>query len=144
MQLFATAFEGKESEVELLIMQTLKMSLGHFSLMDINWQRTFCEQEFYLQELNSNILRGAIDLVFEHEGKCYIVDWKTTLLESYDEVHLWREVRQKSYDLQAACYQKAMRAHLQGSQISFGGFFFIFVRGPAFLFLRPEDFENGH
>lgn len=134
-QLAGTMFEGYEASVEKILQETLTLPLNGFSLMDIDWKKSFCEEEFYVAEDHVTINRGSLDLLFEHDGKCYIVDWKSNILERYDEASLQMEVFERDYLLQARMYAKAAMSHFE----SFGGFFFIFVRAPAVYFVSPEE-----
>jgi len=83
-------------------------------------------------------LSGAIDLVFRHAGKFYLLDWKSNFLgetaESYSMQALNNEMLRHSYHLQHLLYTVALRRFLytrvpgydHASQ--FGGVFYLFVR----------------
>jgi len=91
-------------------------------------------------------LQGFIDLVFEHAGKFYVVDWKSNWLgsrsEDYDGEALRREMNERHYSLQYHLYTLALHRYLAlrlpdyDYEQHFGGVFYLFVRGidPA----RPE------
>lgn len=93
-------------------------------------------------------LKGFIDLVFEHEGRFYIVDWKSNLLgasgESYTEERMYAAMVRHSYLLQASLYTLALHRYLSARVPNysyaehFGGAFYIFVRG-----VSPEFPERG-
>lgn len=61
-------------------------------------------------------LRGEIDLVYEHAGKYYVVDYKSNYLgnslSSYDESTLKQAMSKAGYWLQAAIYQVALHRFL--------------------------------
>ncbi|MGR3897950.1 AAA family ATPase [Psychrobacter sp. 1176_08] len=61
-------------------------------------------------------LRGEIDLVYEHAGKYYVVDYKSNFLgnslSSYDENTLKHAMSKAGYWLQAAIYQVALHRFL--------------------------------
>lgn len=92
------------------------------------------------------ILKGFIDLVFEHDGRFYIVDWKSNRLgpetASYHAEALQAEMRRHHYALQYRLYTVALHRFLSlrlpdyDFEEHFGGVFYIFLRGvdPA----RPE------
>ena len=91
-------------------------------------------------------LKGFIDLVFRHEGRFYLVDWKSNWLgarvEDYDAAAMAREMAAKSYSLQYHLYTVALHQYLAlrlpdyDYEKHFGGVFYLFLRGidPA----RPE------
>jgi len=93
-------------------------------------------------------LKGFIDLIFEFNGRFYIVDWKSNSLghrvEDYDVAAMRREITERSYDLQYHLYtgalDKFLRARLAGYDYEkhFGGVRYIFLRG-----VTPEKPELG-
>ncbi len=84
-------------------------------------------------------LRGAIDLLFEHEGRYYLADWKSNWLgprpQDYDAPGLARAMRAHHYALQANLYVLAadrfLAQRLPGYdyETHFGGVFYLFLRG---------------
>jgi exodeoxyribonuclease V beta subunit len=87
-------------------------------------------------------LRGFIDLVFEHGGRYYLLDWKSNHLgdapQDYAPDALQRTMVQQGYHLQALLYALALHRHLRQRlpdyrfERHFGGALYLFVRG-----LRP-------
>ncbi|MBM4309802.1 MAG: exodeoxyribonuclease V subunit beta [Deltaproteobacteria bacterium] len=84
-------------------------------------------------------LKGFIDLVFEHDGRFYLIDWKSNLLgsdqESYCRERLGAVMARDYYILQYHLYALALHAWL-GCRMSgydyekhFGGVFYVFLRG---------------
>jgi exodeoxyribonuclease V beta subunit len=78
-------------------------------------------------------LQGLIDLVFEHEKKIYLLDWKSDRLPSYERSVLADHV-EKNYDLQARVYSLAVIRLLNISSAKeyeekFGGILYAFIRG---------------
>lgn len=84
-------------------------------------------------------LRGFIDLVCEHRGRYYLVDWKSNRLgrgvDAYRGDQLERAVRAHRYDLQIHLYSLALhqllRRRLTGYvyERDFGGAVYVFLRG---------------
>ncbi|MEW6078770.1 MAG: exodeoxyribonuclease V subunit beta [Thermodesulfobacteriota bacterium] len=84
-------------------------------------------------------MRGFIDLVFEQDGKYYLLDWKTNHLgydrNDYDHAGLCRSVAEESYYLQYYIYTVALHRYLAGRlpdydyDAHFGGIVYLFVRG---------------
>lgn len=95
-------------------------------------------------------LKGFIDLVIEHEGRFYILDWKSNFLgnrkEDYDDKAVQAAMAGHSYHLQHLLYTLALDRYLRQRiadyhyETHFGGVFYLFVRG-----VRPTwTMENGH
>ncbi len=84
-------------------------------------------------------LRGFIDMVFCHNEKFYIVDWKTNYLgnrfDDYSFSILNEEMKKSGYVLQYLLYTVALNAYLKNRvkgysyNNHFGGVFYIFMRG---------------
>jgi exodeoxyribonuclease V beta subunit len=91
-------------------------------------------------------LQGFIDLIFQFEGKFYVIDWKSNWLgnrvEDYGLAAMRREMTERQYLLQYHLYTLALHQYLTlrvpdyTYEKDFGGVFYLFVRGldPA----RPE------
>ncbi len=87
----------------------------------------------------SGVMRGFIDLVFEHGGRFYIADYKSSHLgakvEEYGEEALQRSVVQHRYDLQYLIYTVALHRYLSHRlpgydyATHFGGVYYLFLRG---------------
>ncbi len=98
-------------------------------------------------EVRRGFLRGVIDLLFEHEGKLYLVDWKTDRLPSYDEATLRAHV-DASYLVQVRLYALALARMTNGDPTRFGGLLYSFLRGlrgpgappPGPLFSEPGTY----
>lgn len=84
-------------------------------------------------------LKGFIDLIFEHDGRYYIVDYKSNSLgmdvQAYRQERLALAMAAGNYTLQYHVYAVALHRYLQ-KRISeydyekhFGGVFYLFVRG---------------
>ena len=77
-------------------------------------------------------IRGVVDLLFEHQGKTYVLDWKTDRMSDYgkDAVRVHSE---DEYRVQAALYVLAT-IHACGIEneadyARFGGVLYVYVRG---------------
>ncbi|NAW33564.1 exodeoxyribonuclease V subunit beta [Halomonas alimentaria] len=87
----------------------------------------------------NGMLKGFIDLVVEHEGRFYVLDWKSNHLgrddEAYSEAAMAEAVREKRYDLQYCLYllalHRLLRARLPDYDIDrhLGGALYVFLRG---------------
>ena len=84
-------------------------------------------------------MKGYIDLVFQHEGRFYLVDWKSNYLgptlNDYDQTHLGQTMQTDLYTLQYHLYTLALHQYLRYQkpgyryEENFGGIFYIFIRG---------------
>jgi exodeoxyribonuclease V beta subunit len=87
----------------------------------------------------TGLVKGFIDLIFEAQGRYYIVDWKSNWLgnhpRDYAPALLAEEIRRRHYDLQYRLYtvalDKYLRSRLPGYDYErhFGGVFYVFLRG---------------
>ncbi|MFH1081519.1 MAG: exodeoxyribonuclease V subunit beta [Pseudomonadota bacterium] len=101
-----------------------------------------------LERLNFNPMRGFmhgfIDLVFEHEGRYYLADWKSNILgpdiADYTPASLSKAMEAHFYVLQSRLYAVALHQYLAlrlpdyRYDTHFGGVYYLFVRGmdPAY------------
>ncbi|WP_176291974.1 exodeoxyribonuclease V subunit beta [Vibrio natriegens] len=85
------------------------------------------------------MLKGFIDLVFEHQGKYYVLDWKSNHLGD-DVMHYHGEALKSAmadhrYDLQYQIYALALHRFLRSRVANyqydqhFGGVYYLFLRG---------------
>jgi exodeoxyribonuclease V beta subunit len=87
-------------------------------------------------------LSGYVDLVFEHDGRYYVLDWKSNHLghraADYANDAVARTMRDHGYHLQQLIYSVALDRYLRrrvpryDRDAHFGGVLYVFVRG-----LRP-------
>lgn len=83
-------------------------------------------------------LHGFIDYWFEHNGKYYVLDYKSNRLgehySDYQQAAMHAEMRRHRYDLQAVIYTLALCKHLfiqskESYEEKIGGYYYLFVRG---------------
>ncbi len=87
----------------------------------------------------TGFMKGFIDLVFCHEGRYYILDYKSNYLgdeiEDYDAEGMRQSIDSHFYDLQYYIYTAAVHKMLTCSlekyeySTHFGGVFYLFLRG---------------
>ena len=87
----------------------------------------------------AGFMKGYIDLIFEHDGKFYLVDWKSNYLgptfESYNGNSLIKAMHAHLYTLQYHLYTLALYLYLRHHKpdfnygADFGGVFYFFLRG---------------
>jgi exodeoxyribonuclease V beta subunit len=96
-----------------------------------------------LEKLNlataRGFMKGYIDLVFRHQQRFYLVDWKSNYLgpsrESYAQSSLQQTMKSEYYILQYHLYTLALHQYLRRRKMDyryekdFGGIFYIFIRG---------------
>lgn len=96
----------------------------------------------------SGMMHGFIDLIFEHDGKYYVADYKSTHLgDSYADYHsekLNENNQHHLYDLQYLLYSLALHKYLQQQLVDysfethFGGVFYLYLRG-----MSAEETQDG-
>ena len=94
------------------------------------------------------LMTGFIDLFFEHNGKYYVLDWKSNHLGNsvtdYGEAGLQEGMKGSNYHLQYYIYTIAMKRYLTSKlpdfnyEKHFGGVIYIFLRG-----VRENNGHNG-
>ena len=102
---------------------------GHHPLLD----RTPTPPGGPAWTVGTGYLKGFIDYVFEHDGRVYIVDWKTDVLPTYEPSVVVPHVA-ANYAYQAKIYALSMVRLMQIRSASaydrrFGGLLYIFLRG---------------
>ena len=84
-------------------------------------------------------MKGFVDMVFQHQGRFYLVDWKSNYLgqekEDYHRDRLGTVMAEREYILQYHLYTMALHRYLQLRQpgydyeAHFGGVYYLFLRG---------------
>ncbi len=80
-------------------------------------------------------LKGYIDLIFEHQGRYYVADYKSNTLENYKTESLLEAIAHSHYYLQYLLYSVALHRYLKQRlknyqyKIHFGGVYYLFIRG---------------
>jgi exodeoxyribonuclease V beta subunit len=85
------------------------------------------------------MMNGKIDLFFEHDGRYYILDWKSNYLggspDDYSPAALAKAMNDNNYHLQYLLYTLAVKKYLESRlghfdyDTQFGGVIYVFVRG---------------
>lgn len=116
----------------------------HFPVEDINTEniiRTIRQEN--LDEASgvsiSGFMKGFIDLIFRHQGKYYILDYKSNhlghTLEDYGSEFLRNKIVSSNFDVQYHIYTLALKLFLEQRikdfdfETDFGGVFYFFLRG---------------
>jgi exodeoxyribonuclease V beta subunit len=89
-------------------------------------------------------IKGFVDMIFIHEGRYYLVDWKSNYLghrpRHYDKEALNAAMVEHHYVLQYHLYVMALRKYLRLTGMDFrygdhfGGVLYLFIRG-----MDPEE-----
>ncbi|MDX1491761.1 MAG: exodeoxyribonuclease V subunit beta [Pseudohongiellaceae bacterium] len=92
----------------------------------------------------SGLITGIVDLIFEHEGRYYVADYKSNYLggalADYEPEKLRRAIFDRRYDLQYLLYLLALHRYLRQRipnydyNESMGGVYYLFLRG-----MRPDS-----
>ncbi|KAF3981540.1 MAG: exodeoxyribonuclease V subunit beta [Methylococcales symbiont of Hymedesmia sp. n. MRB-2018] len=137
-----------------------------FKLTQLNEQQCLKEMPFYLpvksfdtSQINailkncpgfqalsektiSGYLTGFIDLICQHQGKYYVMDYKSNHLPNYEQDTMIKAMREHNYGLQYWIYSLVLHQYLQNRlsdysyEQHFGGIKYLFVRG------MNKDLEN--
>ena len=146
-------FQGWEDILVELLFNTLRIPFPAktpFRLIDVKPERLVREVDFLFATLGgmrvgsrplpAGFVKGCIDLLFEHEGRYYALDWKSNWLgtseESYSQERLQLAASSHDYLLQARLYKEALIRTLaryddRPFDLCFGGFYLVFLRGAA-------------
>lgn len=146
--LAGTFFEDWLESIVEIVHNVLTVKLGSFCFGDLDPFRMWREHEFLLssssgltlggREMPEGFIKGVIDLVFECQGKYYIVDWKSNWLgssgEHYSPERLMQAMVQNDYVLQSDVYREALKRFLSAAdprpfEEIFGGCYYVFLRG---------------
>ena len=113
-------------------------SLGATALAQALRQHGYASPMLTFSQLRGH-LRGFIDLVFEHAGRFYVLDWKSNHLgdtpADYGPPSLARAMDRQGYHLQYLLYCVALHRTLAQRlpdydfEAHFGGVLYLFVRG---------------
>jgi len=109
------------------------------ALQQINYEhRTVAIRHFEIAQLKG-LMNGFIDLVFEQNGKFYILDWKSNYLgyslENYNTDGVLAAMNANGYHLQYLIYTVALTRFLRkrkkdfNYERDFGGVIYLFLRG---------------
>jgi len=82
------------------------------------------------------LMTGLIDLTYHHDGRWYVLDYKSNRLPGYDDAALAQAMAHSEYDLQALIYTVALHRWLRfrlgdayDYERDFGGVRYLFCRG---------------
>jgi exodeoxyribonuclease V beta subunit len=113
--------------------------LTAFNPADLNELLGDWSESAWQAEKIRGFMKGYIDLVFCHDEKFYIVDWKSNFLgdksEDYRPERLRAAMAEEHYFLQYLIYTVALHRYLTvrlpgyDYETNFGGVFYVFLRG---------------
>ena len=89
-------------------------------------------------------LTGFIDLIFDYDGRYYVLDYKSNHLDSYHHSALEQAMLQHNYGLQYWLYSVVLHRYLKGRVADynyddhFGGALYLFARG-----MNPQQPASG-
>lgn len=126
---------GKRHELEFHL--RLKHA-GSDAILALMHRHGYCLQRphFGFQNRLHGLLTGKIDLLYQAEGRIFILDYKSNLLPAYDRATLAEAMQDSEYDLQYLLYSVAVHRwlkHKLGAAYdytrTFGGIRYLFARG---------------
>ncbi len=123
----------KQNEVEFLL--PLESSIAE----PVQISLSPGQKVHYVFETNARFLKGYIDLLFLHEGRYYIADWKSNdlgaLPEDYQSGLVLNDLLRHRYPLQFVLYSAALYQFLKLQNLEhqtsslFGGVYYLYLRG---------------
>ena len=132
------------------ILAEMEFYVTEEDLSDASIQASFEKPIKLNQAKFKGIIKGFIDLIFEHEGKYYILDWKSNFIgdsvSDYTADKLDVAMSNANYHLQYFIYSKALKKYLElikpdfDPHTNFGGVYYIFLRGCR----KGEDYGVFH
>ena len=91
---------------------------------------------FGFRQRLEGLMTGLVDLTYRHDGRWYVLDYKSNRLPRYDQDALVEAMHHSEYDLQALVYTLALHRWLRfrlGDAYDyardFGGHRYVFSRG---------------
>jgi exodeoxyribonuclease V beta subunit len=148
-QLSGTSLLPWEPAIKEMVWKILHLSLplnleSSFTLIELEPGQLQAEMEFLFSQ-PPHYIKGYIDLVFQHDGKFYFIDWKTNWLGPDDGAYLSlnEAMTEHDYWLQAKLYGSALERHVkrfytQPFEEIFGGAIYLFLRGGGLCLFKPE------
>lgn len=125
-------FEWMEQIAEMLYSAISKpLAEAGCCIKDLKEEQIYREIEFSYRS-EKGVCRGVIDFCFQHQGKFFIIDWKSNLLSGYTQEYLIEEMNRHDYFLQSTLYRNALEKYLEvvhSQKLQYGGAFYVFVRG---------------
>jgi len=129
--------ESKKTELEFDFM-TNKFNVEALNGLSEHLPEAFEMHTRHNEEIEG-VLTGFIDLFFKHNGKYYILDWKSNFLgdvvDDYSEEKLITAMSDSNYHLQYMIYSLAIKKYLESNlndfdyEKHFGGVIYLFLRG---------------
>jgi exodeoxyribonuclease V beta subunit len=132
-----------------LVNETIK-TVSHFSLSDVPGDQMQQEMEFFFP-ISKGMMKGFCDLLFEFDGKYYLLDWKSNYLGPSDEDYTQEKIIQvmcnNDYFLQASIYATALERYVKlfdnrPFSECFGGAIYYFIRGKAVYHFFPDPYKE--
>ncbi len=156
-EVLSTPLNNGATEVcmhDLPLEHTLREAEFYFPVKQANWWALSRILTAHRQQVNGDnaqpvpkisrpmlegMMHGFIDLIFEHDGKYYVADYKSTHLGNdmahYQFAQLARNNQHHLYDLQYLLYALALHRYLKNGlqdyqpELHFGGVFYLYLRG---------------
>jgi exodeoxyribonuclease V beta subunit len=144
------SIEDKNKIVEMEFYFPLRHHLTDSAINELLEQYGYLDPHQPLLEFSTikGMMKGFIDLIFTHQGKCYLLDYKSNHLgntvDDYSPDNLPRAIQTSRYDLQYLIYSLALHRYLKKKIINydydnhFGGAYYLYLRG-----MSGNDSLNG-
>lgn len=132
-----------QAEMEFWL-TTQRVSLTRLDALLAHHTLSGCQRPPLTHGTLNGMLKGFIDLVFEHQGRYYVLDYKSNWLgpnnDGYDHQSLIQAMAEHRYDLQYALYLLALHRLLRSRLVDYD--YDRHVGGVRYWFLRGLDAAN--
>lgn len=155
LRVLSTPLESREAEkafalsnlptAQYVVEMAFHFSIDQLSAAKFNelirkhWPQNASEEEIQFSQFHGH-MKGAIDLVFEHEGQFFVLDYKSNYLgdhpDQYHQDALHLAINDHRYDVQYLIYTLALHRYLKhrlGERYDYeqhmGGVYYLFLRG---------------
>ena len=131
----------RTAEIVWKTLRTPIPELGGKKLCELASTERLHELEFHMRvrrnhlvieeiEIRDGFMTGFMDLVFRHDRKYFLLDWKSNALRGYSRAALTHDIEARQYNVQYSIYMEALRTWLgRDDPKLFGGVFYIYMRG---------------
>ena len=128
----------KRDRIFQILMASVSTKLPEIetSILEIPQTHKIPEMKFYFT--SEGIFTGAIDLLFQSNGKYYLLDWKSDKLSTYSPIFLHSAMKSRNYFIQMKLYYEFLLNFIafkfpnlsqSEAEQKIGGFYYIFLRG---------------
>ncbi|MFY7843394.1 MAG: UvrD-helicase domain-containing protein [Rhabdochlamydiaceae bacterium] len=138
-----TILNAYKEHVYEMLEKVLNMNLIDGFALNFLAKENVLSESTFIYSYGENLMKGTADLIFYHEEKYYLLDWKSNLLADYKIDTIEKEMLAHDYFLQASIYTEALERYVKlfdnrPFKDVFGGCLYIFLRAPYAYHFFPK------